>query len=41
MISTSNKAKDGNLLCKTTDVLALYIGLHYGEEAAKEFTNSK
>jgi hypothetical protein len=29
------------MLHKTTDALALYIGLHYGEEAAKEFTNGK
>ena len=29
------------MLCKTTDALALYIGLHYGEEAAKEFANGK
>jgi hypothetical protein len=34
-ISTSNKAKDGNMLHKTTDALALYIGWHYGEEATK------
>jgi len=40
-ISTSNKAKVGDTLRKTTDALALYIGFHYGEEAAKEFANGK
>ena len=29
------------MIRKTADALALYIGLHYGEEAAKEFANGK
>jgi hypothetical protein len=38
-MSTSNKAKYGDMLRMTSEALTIYIGVNFGEEAAKEFAN--
>ena len=34
--SVSNKAKDGDVIWKTLDVIITYVGSHFGENVAKE-----
>ena len=37
IISSGNKARDGDLLCTTKEAMVLYIGTNYGEVTSKEF----
>ena len=36
VLSVNNKAKDGNVFCKTLEAIVTYAGRHFGENVAKE-----
>ena len=36
VLSVNNKAKDGNVFCKTLEAIVTYVGSHFGENVAKE-----
>ncbi len=40
-ISSSNKGKDGDMLCTSMEKMATYIGTKYGNKAAQEWTSGK
>jgi hypothetical protein len=40
-IASGNKGKDGDMLCTYMEKMATYIGMKYGNEAAKEWTSGK
>ena len=41
MMPINNKAKDGNMLCKSHEAIHQYISVHYGDKAAQEFLTGK
>ncbi len=36
VLSVNNKAKDGDVFCKTLEAIVTYVGSHFGENVAKE-----
>jgi hypothetical protein len=36
VLSVNNKAKDGDVYCKTLEAIVTYVGSHFGENLAKE-----
>ena len=36
VLSVNNKAKDGNVFCKTLEAIVTYVGSRFGENVAKE-----
>ncbi len=40
-IDSGNKGKDGDMLCRSKEKMAMYIGTKYGDNAAQEWTSKK
>jgi len=39
VLSVNNKAKDGDVFCKTLEAIVTHVGSHFGENVAKELQN--
>ncbi len=40
-IGSGNKGEDGDMLCASQEMLALYIGTNYGDDVCQEWLSEK